>query len=127
MYLPDIGTKLRHLRSQRDMSQVTLATRLGVSKSVVSSYENGIHLPPYDVLIQMARIFGVSTDYLLGMNSGCTISVDGLTDTQIEAVTMIVNELRAARGMDRKEGLQALSACRPFTVFTMGFNTQCPR
>ncbi len=46
----------------------------------------------------MARIFGVSTDYLLGMNSGCTISVDGLTDTQIEAVTMIVNELRAARG-----------------------------
>ena len=77
---------------------MTLATRLGVSKSVVSSYENGIHLPPYDVLIQMARIFGVSTDYLLGMNSGCTISVDGLTDTQIEAVTMIVNELRAARG-----------------------------
>ena len=102
MYLPDIGTKLRHLRSQRDMSQVTLATRLGVSKSVVSSYENGIHLPPYDVLIQMARIFGVSTDYLLGMNSGCTISVDGLTDTQIEAVTMIV------RSEERRVGKECL-------------------
>lgn len=66
MYLPEMGQKIRQLRSQRNISQIALAKQLGVSKSVISSYENEIHYPPYDVLLQMARLFGVSTDYLLG-------------------------------------------------------------
>ena len=94
MYLSEIGTKLKELRRQRKISQITLAKQLGVSKSVISSYENEIHSPPYDVLLQMARLFGVSTDYLLGASNNRTINVDGLTDTQVEAITMIVNELR---------------------------------
>ena len=94
VYLPEVGAKIKQLRSQRNMSQITLAQRLGVSKSVISSYENSVHLPPYDVLIQLARIFGVSTDYLLGTANNKSINVDGLTDTQIEAITMIVNELK---------------------------------
>lgn len=94
MYLPEIGAKLKQLRCQRNLSQLALAQQLGVSKSVISSYENEVHLPPYDVLLQMARLFGVSTDYLLGASNNRTINVDGLTDTQIEAITMIVNELK---------------------------------
>ena len=42
----------------------------------------------------MARLFGVSTDYLLGATGNRMINVDGLTDKQIEAVTMIVEELK---------------------------------
>lgn len=94
VYLPEIGLKIRQLRVQRNMSQISLAQQLGVSKSVISSYENGVHLPPYDVLIQISRIFNVSTDYLLGVNTNKSINVDGLTDTQIEALTKIVNELK---------------------------------
>ena len=94
MYLPEVGIKIRQLRIQRNMSQILLAQQLGVSKSVVSSYENSVHLPPYDVLIRLAQIFGVSTDYLLGTASHKAVDVDGLTDTQIEAVAMIVDELR---------------------------------
>ena len=94
VYLPKVGVKIKQLRSQRNMSQITLA-QLGVSKSVISSYENSVHLPPYDVLIQLARIFGVSTDYLLGTANNKAINVDGLTDTQIDSITMIVNELKA--------------------------------
>lgn len=94
VYLPEIGQKIKQLRVQRNISQIALAKQLGVSKSVISSYENEVHLPPYDVLLQMARLFGVSTDYLLGASNNRTINADGLTDTQIEAITMIVNELR---------------------------------
>lgn len=94
MYLPEMGQKIKQLRSQRNISQIALAKQLGVSKSVISSYENEVHYPPYDVLIQMARLFGVSTDYLLGASGNRSIDVDGLTNTQIEAITMIVNELR---------------------------------
>lgn len=95
VYLPEIGTKIRQLRSQRGISQIELAKQLGVSKSVVSSYENGIHFPPYDILIQIAKLFSVSTDYLLGAVGNQVINVDGLTDRQIEAVTRIVDELKA--------------------------------
>lgn len=95
VYLPEIGAKIKQLRSQRNISQIALAQQLGVSKSVISSYENSVHLPPYDVLIKMARIFDVSTDYLLGASGNRTINVDGLTDTQIEAITMIISELKS--------------------------------
>ena len=100
VYLSEIGTKLKELRRQRKISQITLAKQLGVSKSVISSYENEIHSPPYDVLLQMARLFGVSTDYLLGASNNRTINVDGLTDTQVEAITMSVNELRETNKND---------------------------
>lgn len=105
MYLPDIGAKLKQLRSQRNLSQIALAKQLGVSKSVISSYENDVHLPPYDVLLQIARLFGVSTDYLLGASNNRTINVDGLTDQQIEAVTGIVNELKEINKVCVKSGL----------------------
>lgn len=94
MYLPGIGSKIKQLRGQKNISQIDLAKQLGVSKSVISSYENEIHLPPYDILIKMARLFGVSTDYLLGSTGNHSINVDGLTDKQIEAIAMIVNELK---------------------------------
>lgn len=94
MYMPKIGIKIKQLRRQRNLSQIDLAKQLGVSKSVISSYENGIHYPPYDVLVQIARIFGVSTDYLLGLTGTLTINADGLTDSQVEAVTLIVDELK---------------------------------
>ena len=95
VYLPELGTKIKQLRTQRNMSQITLAQQLRVSKSVISSYENSVHLPPYDVLIQLAQIFSVSTDYLLGPATHKSINVDGLSDTQIEAITMIVEELKS--------------------------------
>ena len=96
MYLPEMGQKIKQLRTQRNISQIALAKQLGVSKSVISSYENEIHYPPYDVLLQMARFFGVSTDYLLGASGNRSINVDGLTNKQIEAIAMIVDELKAA-------------------------------
>ncbi len=95
MYLPEMGQKIKQLRTQRNISQIALAKQLGVSKSVISSYENDIHYPPYDVLLQIARLFGVSTDYLLGASGNRSINVDGLTDIQIEAITIIVDELKA--------------------------------
>jgi len=94
VYLPEMGQKIKQLRTQRNISQIALAKQLGVSKSVISSYENDIHYPPYDVLLKIARLFGVSTDYLLGATGNRSINVDGLTDIQIKAITIIVDELK---------------------------------
>ena len=94
MYISEVDAKIKQLRVQRGLSQTALAKQLGVSKSVVSSYETGVHLPPYDMLIQLAQLFSVSTDYLLGLSGNHAINVDGLTDTQIKAVSTIVDELK---------------------------------
>ena len=89
-----IGNRIRHLRSERTMTQATLARRLGVTKSVVSAYENGMRYPSYDVLLKLSDTFGVSTDYLLGNPRQNVIDVTGLPSNQIEGIIALVDALR---------------------------------
>lgn len=62
--------------------------------NAVSSYESGSHYPSYDVLVKLARIFHVSTDYLLGMTDKRNLDVTGLYDDEIELVSQLVDKLR---------------------------------
>lgn len=94
MIYSDVCKRIRELRLRRGLTQTDLAAILGVSKSVISSYENAIHMPPYDILIRLSGIFGVTCDYLLGIDHGEHISTDGLTEIQIRAIESIVHELK---------------------------------
>lgn len=93
----DIGNKIKELRVSQKITQNEFATRLGVTKSAISSYENGSRLPSYDILIKISRIFKVSTDYLLGCvdEKAQTVSVSGLTENQIAAVKSHIHTFRA--------------------------------
>ena len=46
----DFGNTLKTLRLQNKFTQAELAKKLGLTKSVISAYENGLRLPSYDVL-----------------------------------------------------------------------------
>lgn len=59
------GEKLAELRQDHKMTQRALAQRLHVTSGTISNYENGNHLPDVDKLVDLADLFGVSTDYLL--------------------------------------------------------------
>lgn len=63
------GQILQRLRSEKRWSQSKLAEKLGLSASQVANYEMGRRLPSLQILIDMARILGVSTDYLLGVEN----------------------------------------------------------
>lgn len=71
-----------------------LVQRLGLSKAVVSKYENGLGYPTFDVLIRIAAYFGVTTDYLLGVTGGKTIDVSELSDSQIDTLHRIITEFK---------------------------------
>ncbi len=86
----DFGLRIRSLREQRKMSQEELGRRVGRSKSVISSYENNIKIPPLDILIQIAAIFNVSLDYLVGFDKNEMVSVENLTQQQIEVISDII-------------------------------------
>ena len=53
------------LRKKAGMSQSQLAQKLNVGTSAVGMYEQGRRTPAIDILIQMAKLFGVSLDYLI--------------------------------------------------------------
>ena len=61
-----ISEKIRKLRNDFNISQVTLAKELGVTKQCVSNWENDNILPSIEMLIKIADFFDVSIDYLLG-------------------------------------------------------------
>lgn len=61
-----LGTRLRSLRVNNDMTQPKLANLLHVNRSTISMYERDERVPSPEVLMKYSEIFRISTDYILG-------------------------------------------------------------
>lgn len=61
-----IGTRLRKLRKEKNMTQTELGDLLNVTKVSVCCYEKNVRVPSLETLEDLSRIFGVSCDYFLG-------------------------------------------------------------
>lgn len=85
--------RIRILRKSYNYNQQELAARLGVSKQSVSNWENGNILPSIDMLIKLAKLFSVSTDYMLGLDNRLTIDVSGLTVEKVSHIQQIINDM----------------------------------
>lgn len=90
----DFGARLRMLRQSKNLTQKQLADQLRLTKSVVSAYETDLRLPSYDILIKIAVIFGVTTDYLLGVNHTQLIDASGLDDADNQMVIQLIHRLK---------------------------------
>lgn len=90
----DFGNTLKTLRIKNDMTQSQLSQKLGLTKSVISAYENGLRMPSYDVLIAIAKLFKVTTDYLLGIENKTEIDLSGLSKEEINALLNLINAMR---------------------------------
>ena len=90
----DFGNRLRTLRLKANMTQGELAKKLNLTKSVISAYETDLRLPSYDVLINISRIYNVSTDFLLGLERKQEIDLSGLTHDEIEALLNLIKAMR---------------------------------
>lgn len=90
----DFGNVLKTLRLKENMTQAQLAQKLGLTKSVISAYETGLRLPSYDILIHIAKIFNVSTDYLLGLENKREIDLSGLTEDEITALLELIKAMK---------------------------------
>ena len=97
-----LGARIAVLRRAKGWNQAELAQQLGVSSSAVGMYEQGRRQPAADVLVRLAEIFGVTTDFLL----------TGRTQTQQESKT--VDEALARTLLDADNRLVKRDH-RPFT------------
>ena len=93
----DFGNILRKLRQQERMTQQQLANRVGVTKSVISYYELQARYPSPEVLVKLASIFHVTTDYLLGLDTRETLDLSGLDEEDIVTIKQMVTVLRKKR------------------------------
>jgi len=89
-----LGNKIKELRTAYGMNQVVLAQKAGVTKQCVSNWENGYIQPSIDMLIKLANLFAVSTDYILELTEKRTIDITGLTDIQIARFQGIINDVK---------------------------------
>lgn len=64
--------RLIALRTQRGESQAEVAAALNIDRSTYNKYEKGINDPTVERLCQLAKYFGVTPDYLLGIDDKST-------------------------------------------------------
>lgn len=92
-----IGRKIAELRKAHNMTQFELADALGISFQAVSNWERGASMPDISKLPELAEIFGVTIDEVLGKNNpaivqlahGETIDTRAATPEEIEEAAMI--------------------------------------
>lgn len=63
MYFP----RLEDLRADSDRTQLAIADYLNMNREVYRRYEKGIHEIPVWAVIKLSELYGVSTDYILGL------------------------------------------------------------
>jgi len=62
-----VSEKIFELRKEHHLSQMALAKEIGVTQKSIDFWEKGINEPKASYIIAMAKYFGVSADYLLGL------------------------------------------------------------
>ena len=93
--------RIKELRENKGLSMDQLASELGVTKSRVNMWENNGTIPRGEVLIQLARFFHVTTDYLLGNDDTSEVSKTNtkLNSLQRNLGKLNERELKQAEGM----------------------------
>lgn len=71
-----------------------MADRVDISKAMISAYETASKAPSIDVLIRLARLYGVSVDYLVCVDAQKVIDVSELDDDTVALVSALVEKLK---------------------------------
>lgn len=67
--LETIGTNIRELRIERNLTQRELGLQLGTTEDTISLWERGLRAPCAEMLYQLSAFFNVSIDYLFGIGT----------------------------------------------------------
>lgn len=68
-YPPHICTRLKRLRQDHGLSQQEVASYLGIRQQSYSAYESGLSFIQVDQLVQLARLYNVSVDFITGASN----------------------------------------------------------
>ena len=89
--------RIKTLRETRGWTQAELARRLNITRNGVNSWEQGLSMPSPACLVDLAKLFSVSTDYLLGIERLETVNVTGLQHEDVALLALLADRLREKR------------------------------
>lgn len=85
-----LSSRLKELREDLQLRQDQVAQLVGVNKNAISTYENGTREPSLGMVVRLASLYRVSTDYLLGKSNNRTVELSGLTEQEATLVCQLV-------------------------------------
>lgn len=91
----DFGARLKELRKNKHLSQSEAGKRLGVTRSTISAYERNVKTPSVDILVQIAVLYNVSIDYIMGLKNRTSLYLDDLSESQQQTIIDIVERLKS--------------------------------
>lgn len=89
-----LAEKIKLLRERSGLTQADVARILGLTRSGVNAWEMGLSVPSTQYIVELAKQFNVSSDYLLGLESTATISVEGLSEKQVAVLYELIECFR---------------------------------
>lgn len=103
----ELRTIIRDLREDKDIKQKTIASYLNVSQQTYSNYENGYREIPLWVILKLSDYYKVSTDYLLGIDTGHSGN-ENLSGTYLGDITLhdVVYDIQQLNTKSRRDLLR---------------------
>ncbi len=86
--------RIKALREARGWTQAELARRMNMTRNGINSWEQGLSMPSPPSLVDLAKLFSVSTDYLLGVENHSTVNVTGLNEEDVALLAQLADRLR---------------------------------
>ena len=86
-----IADKIQLLREASHLTQTELAKKLNITRNSVNAWEMGISVPSTTYLIELALLFHVSTDFLLGLEQNNTIDISTLSEREAVLIYELVD------------------------------------
>ena len=87
--MDNIQNRIKELREEKSITQLRLGVDLEVTQETISAYEIGKHFPSAKSLLQMAKLFDASIDYIMGLSSiRKPIIEDNLPDDEVHLLIL---------------------------------------
>lgn len=100
----DCGLIIKQLREKANMTQQELGRKINRDKGIISRYENNYQPVPFETMRTFAAIFNVSMDYLAGMEKQKTLSMQGMTEEQMEILSQLA-EMFTLKNLRKKSAM----------------------
>ncbi|EAA0234911.1 XRE family transcriptional regulator [Listeria monocytogenes] len=110
------GDRLKQLRKNNNKTQEDISKILGVSRGAYSHIENGRNEPDMETIVKLASIFGVSTDYLLGINNNSLVDTiaahidPNATEEEMEEILAYIEEKQKEYGNEKEVNITEKAA-----------------
>lgn len=82
---------IKELRERAGLSQAALAKKVGVTRSAVNAWEMGLSIPTTQYVAQLAQLFHVSADFMLGLDNTEAIYIGGLSEEEKHILYSLLN------------------------------------